>query len=74
MKSNQNFPFQLESEIIHGTFSTRGKNANHIVWGALLGKVSVVYPPPQLTATEQNSSAFLELTQVKQIMDQNLFI
>lgn len=46
MRSNQTFPFQLESEIIHGTLSTRQKNVNHIVWGVLVGKVSVVSPPP----------------------------
>lgn len=50
------------------------KNVNHIVAGALVGQVFCTSPIPQLLQQNKNSSAFLELAQAKQIMDQNLFI
>lgn len=65
---NQSSPLRLESKIIHGTFSLREKNVNHIVSGVLEGQVFVV-PHPPTPATESNSSQFLELAQAKQIME-----
>lgn len=61
MTWNQSSPLQLESKIIHGTFSRAEKNVNHIVSGVLLWHISVVPHPP---------TQFLELAQAKQIMDQ----
>lgn len=46
MRWNQSSPFQLESEIIHGTFSTREKNVNHIVAGVSVGAGFCSSPSP----------------------------
>lgn len=47
MRWNQSIPLQLESEIIHGTFSMREKNVNHIVLSVLGGRF-LYFPIPQL--------------------------
>lgn len=77
MRWNQSFSPQLKRMIIHGTFSEREKNVNHIELG-VYGASFCVSPSPHsssLTETlQKNSTVLLEQTQAKQIMDWNLFI